>query len=188
MYRSCTPRNLPLVYGRTRRHQNRQALRIRSARTLGFRDEISAQGIHRRSPDPPGGDHARRVRRLRRRTGRVQRRKRTCAPTGELPTQGRAAETGQQPQRRLIQADAPRVPQPGPPLLPGEQAMVRVLLRRVHRRRADQRPPPLHRATEPARSGHAQAYRPSPAGLHPRPEGRSTNPQPGSSRVRQSSS
>jgi hypothetical protein len=42
-------------------------------------------------------------------------------------------------------------PGTGPALLAGEPAMVRVVLRRIGRRRTDQRPAPVHRPAEPAR-------------------------------------
>jgi hypothetical protein len=53
--------------------------------------------------------------------------------------------------RRVVAADAPRIPRTGRPLLPGEQAVVQVLLRRIGRRCAHLGAASLHRAAEPAR-------------------------------------
>ncbi|GII20403.1 hypothetical protein Ppa05_71290 [Planomonospora parontospora subsp. antibiotica] len=47
---------------------------------------------------------------------------------------------------RRLRTEFPRV---GPPLLPGERAVVGFLLRRVGGRRSDQRPAAVHRAAEP---------------------------------------
>jgi Transposase and inactivated derivatives len=66
-------------------------------------------------------------------------------------------------QRRVIAADAPRVPRPGAPLLPGEQAVVGVLLRRICRRRPDLGPAPLHRAAQPPGLEHARGLAATPA-------------------------
>jgi hypothetical protein len=68
-----------------------------------------------------------------------------------------------------------RSPRPGPGLLAGEPAVVRVVLRRIGRRRTHQRPAGVHRAAEPARLTPAGSVR-----LHHRPEGRRTSGQVGS--------
>ena len=56
-----------------------------------------------------------------------------------------------------------------PALLPGQQAVVGLVLRRVRRRRAADRPAPVHRAAEPPGLGHARALAALPRGPSPPP-------------------
>jgi len=89
--------------------------------------------------------------------GRIQRRPESRPPPRELPP-GRPGRAGQPAEGRLLTTDAAGVPRPRPPLPEGEPAVARLALRRVGRRRPHLGAPPVHRAAEPARSGHAQAW------------------------------
>ena len=66
-------------------------------------------------------------------------------------------------------------------LLAGQQALVGLVLRRLRRRRPAQRRQAVHRTAEPPGLRHCSGLGgPPSAGLHPRPEGRSTGPHSGS--------
>jgi hypothetical protein len=81
-----------------------------------------------------------------------------CAPpAGQVPAQRGPVPAGQQPQGPIVPPAAAGVPSPGPALLAGEPA--RVVLRRIGRRRTDQRPAPLDRTAEPARLTAAGSVR-----------------------------
>jgi hypothetical protein len=85
------------------------------------------------------------------------------------------------PQGRLLAPPAAGVPRPRTPLPPGQQTLVGLLPRRLRRRRTTERREAVHRAAEPPRSRHCSGLGGPPnAGLHPRPEGRSTGPHSGS--------
>jgi len=73
-----------------------------------------------------------------------------------------AAEAREQPQRRVLPPDAAPIPGPRPPLLAGEPAMVRVVLRRTGRRRTHLHPAPVHPAAGPAHLIQARARPPAP--------------------------
>ena len=57
----------------------------------------------------------------------------------------------------------PGVPRPGTPLLPGQQALLRLVPRRLPRRGTAQRPAPVHRAAEPPGSRHCSGLTALPA-------------------------
>ena len=76
---------LPLTYDSVSEHPHWSALHLRPPRPLGFRDEVPAQGLHRRPPSPDGGDHAGRREGLRVRDRRVQQRQQPRPPAREPP-------------------------------------------------------------------------------------------------------
>jgi len=91
---------------------------------------------------------------------------------------------GQLTQRRLVAPPAAGIPRPRTPLPPGQQTLVGLVLRRLSRRRATEHRDAVHRAGKPARLEHCSGPGgPPSAGLHPRPEGRSTGPHSGSTVV-----
>src|SRR6516225_3443589 len=115
-------------------------------RSLGLRDQIPPQGLHRQRAKRHARAVCGGVWGLRGGACRDGRRRRSRASAGELSAESPALAAGEQPQRRIEPPPSPDASRFASALLQG-CSVVAQLLRRLVWRRADQHHPPIHPTT-----------------------------------------
>src|SRR5262249_36145081 len=148
-------------------NSQRSSRRLSPSCPLGVCHQAAWEGVWRCAPQAPGGNLPLGLRRLRGGAERIQRRIRPRPFAGELPTEGSAVRTGEQPQGRLVSSDEAGV---SGNLHVQERAqerrciVVAELFRGIGGRRTNHDSAPVHRGSEPAFCRGALSPGPEPPG------------------------
>src|SRR5262249_6016968 len=163
----CLDKNRISRIGLSCGNSQRSSRRLSPSCPLGVCHQAAWEGVWRCAPQAPGGNLPLGLRRLRGGAERIQRRIRPRPFAGELPTEGSAVRTGEQPQGRLVSSDEAGV---SGNLHVQERAqerrciVVAELFRGIGGRRTNHDSAPVHRGSEPAFCRGALSPGPEPPG------------------------